>query len=154
MIAQYKELHARIERLSRENLDLRGLNGRLSADNFKLRQQLRQEYFEENIEKVDILQNIKNYIEAVYCVDLAQRRRLRELIEARALFYWFAKKYTDKSLKQIASYVGCVDHATVINGLRVAENFIYTDKDFKANMIKHDEIIAERIIRPNLLKVM
>jgi chromosomal replication initiation ATPase DnaA len=154
MIAQYKELHARIERLSKENLELRGLNGRLSTDNFRLKQMLRQEYFEENLNNVDLIQNIKNYIESIYVVDLGQRRRTRELVEARAMFYYFAKKYTTKSLKQIAAYAGNVHHATVINGIRVAEDLFDTDKDFKANILKHDAIIVERIIRPNLLKVM
>lgn len=49
--------------------------------------------------------------------DIKSPRRARELVRARTIFYWLARKITSKSLPQIGKACGNRDHSTVMHGL-------------------------------------
>lgn len=84
------------------------------------------------------------YIQKIVCdccgISVEQintRTRKREIVQARQLSMYFAKKYTKLALSTIGSYCGNKDHATVLHACRVINNLYETDKRFKITM---DEI--------------
>ncbi len=59
------------------------------------------------------------------------KTRKRNIVQARQLTMYFAKKYTKSSLISIGQECGGKDHATVIHALKTVENLIETDKQFR-----------------------
>ena len=49
--------------------------------------------------------------------DLHSPQRNRGLVEARHIFYWFARMYTTRSYPEIGHFINR-DHGTVIHGVR------------------------------------
>lgn len=49
-------------------------------------------------------------------IDFMSHRRSRKASEARHVFIWIARKYTERSFPQIARYVGRKDHTTAMHG--------------------------------------
>ncbi|MDL2239047.1 chromosomal replication initiator protein DnaA [Bacteroidales bacterium OttesenSCG-928-K03] len=70
--------------------------------------------------------------------------RRREIVQARQLIMFLAKKYTKNSLTSIGQQCGNKDHATVLHACKTITNLLDTDKQFK----NHTENI-ERKIRQN-----
>ena len=147
------DLEQRYENLKRKfifadnsNRKLRIENGLLSQENLKLRQLVKSHSLEIGFKTNDLLLDIKNYLSVIYSVNLSEKRRTYDLIEARGVFYWLVKRYTSKTLKEIAGYVGNVDHATVLNGLRMIENLIFTDKVFCSKLKQYDEFVVKNIL--------
>ncbi|MBQ7279928.1 MAG: chromosomal replication initiator protein DnaA [Bacteroidales bacterium] len=80
-----------------------------------------------------------DYIQKVVCdyfnlsVDSIQSRtRKREIVQARQLTMYFAKKLTKSSLAVIGAQCGNKDHATVLHACRTVSNLAETDKTFRA----------------------
>jgi len=63
--------------------------------------------------------------------DLKSKSRKRELVTARQIAMYFAKKYTNHSLKSIGYYFGGRDHSTVIHALQTVNNILDTEPHFK-----------------------
>ena len=63
--------------------------------------------------------------------DLKSKSRKRELVTARQIAMFFAKKYTNHSLKSIGYYFGGRDHSTVIHALQTVNNMLDTEPHFK-----------------------
>lgn len=114
----------------------------------KLRQLVRVQHLNDNIDKVDLIHNIKNYLEAEYVLDISAKTRLQLYVKTRCMFYWFAKRYTTLTLKEIGAMVGNIDHSTVIHGLTIVEQYISQDKQFARDMKRHDDFIVSRFINP------
>lgn len=57
--------------------------------------------------------------------------RKREIVQARQLSMYFAKKYTKLPLSIIGAYCGNKDHATVLHACRTINNLYDTDKKMK-----------------------
>ena len=79
-----------------------------------------------------------DYIQKVVCdyfginIDLLNSKtRKREIVQARQLSMFFAKKLTKASLASIGLHCGKKDHATVLHACRTVNNLIETDKQFK-----------------------
>lgn len=79
-----------------------------------------------------------DYIQKVVCdffniqIDsLNSKTRKREIVQARQLAMFFAKKHTKSSLATIGMQCGNKDHATVLHACRTVSNLIETDKDFR-----------------------
>ncbi|MEI6765448.1 MAG: chromosomal replication initiator protein DnaA [Bacteroidota bacterium] len=79
-----------------------------------------------------------DYIQKVVCdyfdinIDmLNSKTRKREIVQARQLSMFFAKKLTKSSLAAIGLHCGNKDHATVLHACRTVNNLIETDKQFK-----------------------
>jgi chromosomal replication initiator protein len=62
---------------------------------------------------------------------LKDKTRKKEVSTARQVAMYFAKEYTDYSLKQIGQYFGGRDHSTVIHAVQCVHNLIDTDLSFK-----------------------
>ena len=78
-----------------------------------------------------------DYIQKVVCdyfnipIDSIQTRtRKREIVQARQLTMYFAKKLTKSSLAIIGLQCGNKDHATVLHACKTVANLAQTDKQF------------------------
>ena len=114
----------------------------------RLRQLVRVQHLNDNIDKVDLIHNIKNYLEAEFCLDLSSKTRLQQYVKARCMFYWFAKRYTTMSLQEIGLMVGGLDHSTIIHGLNITEDYIHQNKDFARRLKQYDDYILANFINP------
>ena len=79
-----------------------------------------------------------DYIQRVVCdyfkipIDQIQSKtRKRDVVQARQLAMFFAKKYTKASLSSIGSQIGNRDHATVLHACKTVKNLSETDKVFR-----------------------
>lgn len=62
---------------------------------------------------------------------LKAKTRKREVVQARQLSMYFAKEFTNNSLKAIGGYFGGRDHSTVIHSCQAVRNLVDTDEDFR-----------------------
>ncbi len=62
---------------------------------------------------------------------LKSKSRKREIVTARQVAMYLAKKHTNHSLKSIGHYFGGRDHSTVIHALQVVNNLLDTDQPFR-----------------------
>ena len=83
-----------------------------------------------------------DYIQKVVCdyfdlpIELLKSKtRKREVVQARQIAMYFAKKMTKSSLASIGAHCGGKDHATVLHACRTVNNLIDTDKKFKAQVV-------------------
>ena len=79
-----------------------------------------------------------DYIQKVVCdyfnlpmEILKSKTRKREVVQARQISMFFAKKMTKSSLASIGAHCGGKDHATVLHACRTVMNLADTDKQFK-----------------------
>ena len=62
---------------------------------------------------------------------LKSKTRKREVVQARQIAMYFAKKMTKSSLANIGMHCGGKDHATVLHACKTVNNLIDTDKRFR-----------------------
>ncbi len=72
---------------------------------------------------------------------LKEKTRKRAIVQARQLSMYFAKQFTNKSLKAIGDFFGGRDHSTVIHSNQAITNMLETDEDFKSSVDKIQKII-------------
>ena len=79
-----------------------------------------------------------DYIQKVVCdyfnipiESIQSRTRKREIVQARQLTMYFAKKMTKSSLAIIGLQCGNKDHATVLHACKTIANMVDTDKQFR-----------------------
>jgi chromosomal replication initiator protein len=79
-----------------------------------------------------------DYIQKVVCDYFAlpmemlkSKTRKREVVQARQISMFFAKKMTKSSLANIGAHCGGKDHATVLHACRTVVNLSETDKQFR-----------------------
>lgn len=77
---------------------------------------------------------------------LKENTRKREVVNARQISMYLAKKYTKNSLKEIGRHFGNKDHSTVIHSIQVVDNLLEVDKKFREDL---DEL-KKRINLSNL----
>ena len=89
-----------------------------------------------------------DYIQKVVCdyfgltIDVINSStRHREIVQARQLIMYYAKKYTKYSLSTIGLYCGNKNHATVLHACRTVNNLMDTDKQFRIQAEKIERII-------------
>lgn len=80
-----------------------------------------------------------DYIQKVVCdyfdlpIELLKSKtRKREVVQARQIAMFFAKKMTKSSLANIGMHCGGKDHATVLHACKTVNNLIDTDKRFRS----------------------
>lgn len=80
-------------------------------------------------------------------MDIVSDRRSAELSAARYSVYWLACKLTTLSSTTVGRLVGDRDHATVIVGLRRAEELRASDPGFRAatDALLHTHLALERV---------
>lgn len=76
---------------------------------------------------------------------LKAKTRKKEIVLARQLAIYFAKKYTSFSLKSIGYHFGGRDHSTVIHAVQCVNDLMDTDRKFK-NLV--DELEKKLKIKP------
>ena len=79
-----------------------------------------------------------DYIQKVVCdyfelpIELLKSKtRKREVVQARQIAMFFAKKMTKSSLANIGMHCGGKDHATVLHACKTVNNLVDTDKRFR-----------------------
>lgn len=71
------------------------------------------------------------------------KSRKREIVQARQIAMFLAKKYTDHSMSKIGQFIAKRDHATVLYACKAIEGLIEVDKNFK-NEIEEIEATIKR----------
>uniref|UniRef100_UPI00404B2BA8 chromosomal replication initiator protein DnaA n=1 Tax=Flavobacterium sp. TaxID=239 RepID=UPI00404B2BA8 len=92
------------------------------------------EKFVKNIKKEISIDYIQKVVSDYFQMDLntlQSKTRKRDVVQARQLAMFFAKKYTKASLANIGSQIGDRDHATVLHACKTIDNLASTDKQFK-----------------------
>jgi chromosomal replication initiator protein len=92
------------------------------------------EKFVKNIKKEISIDYIQKIVSDYFQMDintLQSKTRKRDVVQARQLAMFFAKKYTKASLANIGSQIGNRDHATVLHACKTIDNLASTDKQFK-----------------------
>lgn len=63
--------------------------------------------------------------------EMKDKTRKKEIVIARQTAMYFAKNYTNLSLKAIGYHFGKRDHTTVLHAIEAVNNMLDTDKEFK-----------------------
>lgn len=85
------------------------------------------------IDKLTDVSHIETIVTEVTGYNIQSKTRSRKVVEARAIYYYLCKKYTNYSLKDIGSTVG-KDHATVIHGLKAINDWMELYPDYKKRL--------------------
>lgn len=94
--------------------------------------------FVKNAAREMTIENIQKMVCDFYHVDynkLLTKTRKREVVLARQITMYFAKKYTKQSLKSIGDHFGGFDHTTVIHSCQTVKNLMETDSDYKESLL-------------------
>lgn len=90
-----------------------------------------------------------DYIQKVVCdyfnlpIELLKSKtRRREVVQARQIAMFFAKRMTKSSLASIGAQCGGKDHATVLHACKTVNNLLDTDKRFKIYIDELDKKIS------------
>ncbi|MFN6944074.1 MAG: chromosomal replication initiator protein DnaA, partial [Cytophagaceae bacterium] len=83
---------------------------------------------------IDFIQKFVSEYFNVPVESLKAKTRKREIVIARQVSMYFAKNYTNMSLKSIGYHFGNRDHSTVIHALTAVNDMMDTDKKFNATM--------------------
>ncbi len=90
---------------------------------------------------VDYIQKVvANYYD-VSLANLKSRSRKKEIVMARQVAMYFAKRHTNHSLQSIGDYFGGRDHSTVIHALQAVDNRLAIEPRFKLAFNKLKEKI-------------
>ncbi len=66
-------------------------------------------------------------------IDILQSKsRKRNVVQARQIAMFFAKRFTKASLATIGTQIGKRDHATVLHACKTVGNLSETDRQFKS----------------------
>lgn len=84
----------------------------------------------ENIQKM-----VCDYFSLPYDKLLVKTRK-REVVQARQITMYLAKKFTKSSLKNIGEHFGGFDHTTVIHSCQTVENLMDTDSEYKESVLE------------------
>jgi chromosomal replication initiator protein len=83
---------------------------------------------------IDYIQKFVADYFSVTVESLKAKTRKREIVVARQVAMYFAKEYTNLSLKSIGYHFGSRDHSTVIHALTSVSDLMDTDRKFNASM--------------------
>ncbi|WP_313804522.1 chromosomal replication initiator protein DnaA [Flavobacterium sp.] len=92
------------------------------------------EKFVKNVKREVSIDYIQKIVSDYFQLDietLQSKTRKRDVVQARQLAMFFAKKFTKSSLATIGSQIGDRDHATVLHACKTVDNLVSTDKQFK-----------------------
>jgi chromosomal replication initiator protein len=80
---------------------------------------------------IDYIQKVVSDYFEMDVTTLQSKTRKRQIVQARQLAMFFAKKFTKASLASIGTQIGKRDHATVLHACKTVDNLAETDKQFK-----------------------
>ena len=90
--------------------------------------------FVKNTKKEVSVDFIQKEVSKYFDMDVAtlqSKTRKRNIVQARQLAMYFAKRLTKTSLASIGNQIGQRDHATVLHACKTVDNLTETDKQFK-----------------------
>lgn len=90
--------------------------------------------FVKNIKREISIDYIQKVVSDYFQLDIdvmQSKTRKRDVVQARQLAMFFAKKYTKASLASIGTQIGKRDHATVLHACKTVDNLAATDKQFR-----------------------
>ncbi|GHT03442.1 chromosomal replication initiator protein DnaA [Bacteroidia bacterium] len=91
-----------------------------------------------NVQKQQVtLEKIQDVVSSYFQVninDIHSKSRKREIVQARQVAMFLAKKHTAYSYAHIGIVIGKRDHATVTHACKTVQNDLTTDKGFKSTM--------------------
>ena len=76
--------------------------------------------------------------------DLRVKNRNKDLVFARQLCMFLMSKYANKSLRDIGTYLGSINHATVKHGVCKIEEYARGNKDFHLQLKRIEQEIYEK----------
>ena len=85
---------------------------------------------------------VSEYFEIPY-EKISQKTRKREIVQARQITMYLAKKFTKNSLKVIGEHFDGQDHTTVIHSVQVVKDLMDSDPVFKGHVLSLEEKIDE-----------
>jgi len=91
---------------------------------------------------VDLIKKIVSDYYKVSVNLINSTTRKREVVQARQLVMYFAKKYTKGSLENIGANCGNKDHATVLYACKTVNNLLDTDKAYRKCVEELEKIIS------------
>lgn len=94
-----------------------------------------------------LLKKVNNH----FNIDITQNSRKRELVMARAAFFWLARKKTRYSLNRIGLMVKR-DHSTVLYSIKNFENWLNCDSNFKNEFEKLQKIVFNELSVDDLIE--
>ncbi|MDR1601499.1 MAG: chromosomal replication initiator protein DnaA [Tannerella sp.] len=131
-----------VEHVTENVRDLEGVIISISANSFINRKKIDMTLAQEVIGQMVMIENRQITIEKIIKVVcehfnmdeslIQSSSRKREIVLARQISMYLAKKYTDHSLAHIGKSIGGKDHATVLHSIKAIKNQMETDKSFKA----------------------
>jgi len=102
-----------------------------------------------------MLQKIKELVEIETKIrDISKKSRLPDIVDARVMYYYLAKKYTEFSYQRIARQVNR-DHATALHGMKSYNNWNFASLQYRKQLTKLHSIeqlvpeIKEEDIQPS-----
>ncbi|MGB0868243.1 MAG: chromosomal replication initiator protein DnaA [Flavobacteriales bacterium] len=101
-------------------------------------------YVKDNVNEItiEIIQKIVcKYFDIPMDV-LVSKTRKRNIVQARQIVMYLAKKHTKKSLVKIGKENGGRDHATVLHACKTVKNLIDIDKDFSKYVLEIDRKLS------------
>ena len=105
---------------------------------------LAQEYGKQSGNGMVTLNEIVELVEKDTNIMLRNKRRNREIVYARAVFFKLARKHTYEPLCNIGGYVN-KDHSTVLHGIKIFNDVIEHYKDqFYVSYVKLDRLIKRK----------
>ena len=72
------------------------------------------------------------------------KTRKREIVQARQIAMYLAKKHTDHSSSKIGQLIGNRDHATVLHACKIMKDLVEVDKNFKNEVAEIEASIRQR----------
>lgn len=98
------------------------------------------------IQKKITLDDIIEHVCTFYSVkpeDLHSRSRKRDIVLARQVAMYLAKKYTEESSARIGRIIGQRDHATVIHAYKTIKNQCEVDKAFQSTIDEVEQTLKQ-----------
>ena len=72
------------------------------------------------------------------------KTRKREIVQARQIAMYLAKKHTDHSSSKIGQLIGNRDHATVLHACKIMKDLVEVDKSFKNEVAEIESTIRQK----------
>ncbi|MBS9766765.1 MAG: chromosomal replication initiator protein DnaA [Flavobacteriaceae bacterium] len=91
------------------------------------------EKFVKNTKREISIDYIQKVVSSYFEIDIEKiqsTKRTRDIVQARHLTMYFAKRVTKNSLASIGKKIGNRNHATVLHACKAVENLMETDKQF------------------------
>ena len=88
---------------------------------------------------IDLIQDTVCKYFNIDCKQIHSKSRKREIVHARQISMYLAKKYTDLSLSRIGDMIGKRDHATVLHACKNISGLLDIDKAFRASLGEIEE---------------